>query len=379
MLWKTFIVRPVTRCDGECLGCPFSGSVGEKSVVPTKAIDAVIEALSGFVFDEAVVLCPNPYHHPRISYIANALSRIASRVAVFIPIIHVPRLTRSDLDCVDEIVITASTPSDLEKNDRYIKSLMSLGIENISVYLSMKPVHPSLDAVYEAINYCRKYGLRLRLGEPPYASIQLLDLPGILRRRGYEVTLPYGYKYGYRAMTAWINDYMVTVLAKPLDGKCRKIYIDPHGRLHKCPFMDQYIDLIQDEIDLSDIRRIIYSTCPIKCLGEELIPHIRISLMTCKNIEIPKDILDLLELINNTRSFRTACRLLGYNPSTYIEKIHRLEKRLGVKLIDTLRGGKARGSTILTRDALRIIEEYRRVREIISEKLFEGNIRRFIF
>lgn len=378
-MWKTFIVRPVTRCDGECLGCPFSGSTGEKSVVPTRSIDVIVRSLSGFLFDEAVILCPNPYHHPRVSYIIDAVNKIAKKISVFTPIIYIPRLIRNDLTYVDELVIVASTPGDLAKNDRYIKSLMSLGIENISIYLALRPTYPSLDIVHEAIDFCKKYGIRLRLGEPPYASIQLLDLPGILRRRGYEVTLPYGYRYGYRAMTAWINDYMVTVLTKPLDGKCRKLYVDPHGRLHKCPFMDQYIDLLQHEVSLSDVRRIIYSKCPIKCLGEELIPKIEISLMTCKNVEIPKDILDLLELINNTRSFRTACRLLGYNPSTYVEKIHKLEKKLGVKLIDTLKGGKARGSTILTREALRIIEEYRRVREIISEKLFEGNIRRFIF
>ena len=378
-MWKTLILRPVTRCDGECLGCPFSGSTGEKSVIPVKAIDKAVKALSTLVFDEAVILCPNPFHHPRLPYIIGMVKDVAEQVSLFTPVIHVSRLTRSDLKWIDELVLVASTPGDLVKNDRYIKSLMSQGLENISVYLALRPNSPSMDAVHETIRYCRQYGLRLRLGEPPYASIQLLDLPRMLRRRGYEVTLPHGYRYGYRAMTAWIDGYMATVLAKPLDGKCRKIYIDPHGRLHKCPFIDQYIDLLQEDIDLNRIRRIIYSTCPIKCLGDELIPQIRISLMTCKGVEIPKDILDLLELINNTRSFRTACKLLGYNPSTYIEKIHRLEKRLGFQLIDTLKGGRTRGSTILTKEALRIIEEYRKVREMISEKLFEGNIRRFIF
>ncbi len=56
---------------------------------------------------------PKPYHHPRISYIINAVNEIAKKISVFTPIIHIPRLIRNDLTYVDELVIVASTPGDL--------------------------------------------------------------------------------------------------------------------------------------------------------------------------------------------------------------------------------------------------------------------------
>ncbi len=378
MVWSSLIIRPVITCNGNCIGCPWTSSSIERNILPVQIFNRLYKLIRDYSFDESIILCPNPYLHPKIKYFIHKLRDLSGKVYVLLPIKHVRNLTKDLVNDIDEFVMVTSNYIELFNEEKYIKALLSHGIENFSIYLALKTIDINIENILSSINICRKYGLKLRIGEIPYSYIYVLDLQRFLIERGYEVSLPYGYLYGYRAYTAYIDDYRVTILTKPLREECRKLYLDSIGRLYKCPFLSEYIDLTNDTISIGVIRKIMFSDCPIKYRLQDYIPAINISLVTTDGKIIPKDILELLEVLMHTKSFRTACELLGYKPSTYIEKIHSLEKRIGFKLIVTNRGGHKRGITLLTPEALRLLEKYKVIREYISKKMFEGKYRNFI-
>lgn len=376
--WSSLIIRPVMTCNGSCIGCPWISSSTERNVLSLQLFDKLYKFIANYNFDEAVILCPNPYLHPKIKYFINKLRDFSRRLYILLPIKHIRNLTKNLIENIDELVIVVSNYIDLVNEERYIKALLSHGIEDFSIYLALKNIDINIESILSSISICRKYGLKLRIGEIPYSYTYVLDLQRFLIERGFEVSLPYGYLYGYRAYTAYIDNYRVTLLTKPLREECRKLYLDPMGKLYKCPFLSEYIDLNSKDISMNEIRRIMFSNCPIKYKLQDYIPAISISLVTTDGKIIPKDILELLEVLMHTKSFRTACELLGYKPSTYIEKIHAIEKKIGFKLIITSRGGYKRGITLLTPEALRLLEKYKAIREYISEKMFEGKYRNFI-
>lgn len=378
LTWKTLLIRPVASCNGNCIGCPWLSSSNKKNVLPVQLLDKFLKVLKERIFNEVVLLCPNPFLHPKIDCIIARLRKYADKVYAFVPINHVRLLNKKQILDLDELVIVISSYINLFNEYSYIKSLLSHGIETISVYLALRRDSISMENISVTINYCRNYGLRLRIGEIPFSNTYVLNLQKYFQEKGYEVTLPYGYLYGYRASVGYINNYKVTLLDKPLYEECRKIYIDPSGRVYKCPFVKEFID-IEKGITLNELRKTIFSPCPIKRLTGEYIPSIKISLVSTNGVVIPSDILDLLEVIMHTRSFRTACNLLGYSPSTYIEKIRSIEKKLGFKLLTTRKGGYLRGMSMLTPEAKKLLEKYKAVRECISEKLFESDLKHFIF
>jgi len=378
LVWSSLIIRPVITCNGTCIGCPWTSSTIERNILPIQIFERLYKLIIDYSFDESIILCPNPYLHPKIRYFISKLRDLSRKVYTLSPINQLRNITKDLVEDIDEFVIVTSNYIELINEEKYIKALLSHGIENFSIYLALKTIDTNIENIVSSIDICRKYGLKLRIGEIPYSYMYILDLQRFLIERGFEVSLPYGYLYGYRAYTAYIDGYRVTILTKPLREECRKLYLDPIGRLYKCPFLSRYIDLNSETISIGSIRRIMFSDCPVKYNLQDYIPAINISLATTDGKIIPKDVLELLEVLMHTKSFRTACELLGYKPSTYIEKIHSLEKRIGFKLIITIRGGNRRGVTLLTPEALRLLEKYKSIREYISEKLFEGKYRNFI-
>ncbi len=377
---STLIVRPVSRCDLNHPLCPFSVGVSkEYEILHPKALEAVAKGFKGFTFDEAVVVCPNPLLHPRILDIIAALKRVGRKLSLFTPVTGLGKLSRDVLDGVDELVIVSLSIEELRKVEGRIKGLLSLGFENISVYAAVTKEELGILVTSEHVGFCRKYGIPLRVGELPYIIKIPLRLCEAFIEGGYEVSMPYGFMYGYRASVAFMKGYRVTILERPLRRACRTLFIDHYGRVSKCPFTQPTLELgLGGEGVASDeLRKVLYSECPIKELNLDYVPEVRISLRAGKGVVIPPDILALLEVIESTGSLRAACRLLGYNPSTYVEKLRSIERRLGVKLVSSRRGGPIKGLTTLTDEGLRVVATYRRVREAIATSLIKESVYSF--
>ncbi len=82
-----------------------------------------------------------------------------------------------------------------------------------------------------------------------------------------------------------------------------------------------------------------------------------------------RGLVEALEAIEKAGSIRGAARLLGLNHRRLLERIHRAERLLGVKLVEV----DTRGSR-LTREARRLVEEYRRLEEELPRCVEVGGV-----
>ncbi len=379
MPWNTLLIRLVSNCDGECYGCPLrTHEFKEKTILSYKLFNKLIKSIEGSSFDEAVFLCPNPFQHPRLEHFIELVKNISKRVYLLSPLKSIKPLNKNIIEKLDELIFIVSNRQQVIIREKMLKTLISQGIDNISIYLSTRSLDGLLENILSILCTIEKYSIKLRVGEPPYMNVYSPNIVDYIRKRGYEVSLPYGYFIGYRAYSAFIENRYIGLLEKPLFENCRKLYIDPFGRVSKCPLTLNTISKYIDKANIDDIRIIMFSDCNFKIKMSSIVPYIHISFLLNDNVVIPKDVLDLLEVLLHVRSFRQACQVLGYNPSTYIYKIRVLEKKLGYKLLKSYKGGYKKGSTTLTPEALRIVEKYKKLREYISKKLFEGNYVNFM-
>lgn len=77
----------------------------------------------------------------------------------------------------------------------------------------------------------------------------------------------------------------------------------------------------------------------------------------------------LLELIDETGSLSEAARRMGVSYTFAWNYIHRREKLLGVKLIESSRGGLHGGETVLTEEARLLLKLYRELNEAVGETI----------
>lgn len=375
---STLIIRPVAHCDLNHPTCPFSHSVSKEfEVLDPRVLNAILRELKDYVFNEAVISCPNPLLHPKIVELVSIVRPVAKKLSLFTPITGLSKVTRELLRAIDELVVISSSVNELKEEEERIKGLLSQGLENLVIYATVTKEEATLLIASEHVGFCRRYGIPLRLGEMPYVTKVPFRLRDVLVKEGCEVSIPYGCRYGYEASVTFMRNYRVTVLERPSGKACRMLFIDYYGRVGKCPFAHPLLEAKDVRSDL--LRKVIYSECPLKNAGPDYVPEVRISLRAGKDVIIPPDILALLEVIESTNSLRAACRLLGYNPSTYVEKLKSLEKKLGIKLITSRRGGSLKGLTLLTNEGIKILTTYRRVREAIMTSLIRENVYRFTF
>jgi len=85
--------------------------------------------------------------------------------------------------------------------------------------------------------------------------------------------------------------------------------------------------------------------------------------------------LDLLAAVGETGSLSGAAERLDVPYRTAWHKLKAVEKKLGVRLLETQSGGSGGGGSVLTAEAHELIRRFRRVRQGVSElvtKRFES-------
>lgn len=258
---STLVVRPVAHCDLNHPTCPFSHGVSKGfEVLHPRVLNMILRELKGYVFDEAVISCPNPLLHPKITEVVAIVRPVARRVSLFTPITGLSKVTKELLKVVDELVVISSSASELREEEERIKGLLSQGIEDLAVYAAITKEETTLLVASEHVGFCRRYGIPLRIGEMPYVTKVPYRLRDLLIKEGCEVSIPYGFKYGYEASVTFMRDYKVTVLERPSGKVCRTLFIDYYGRVSKCPFTHPILEAKDVRSDL--LRKIIYSECP---------------------------------------------------------------------------------------------------------------------
>ncbi len=259
--------------------------------------------------------------------------------------------------------------SSLKQEERKLRILFSQGIDLVEAYVIYDQNTTPIDVLYR-IKCLKKYGIRTVLGPPLYQDPGCDSLLKYFSRcEGVEMGLSFGKKYFYQAMCLFFESFPVIMLTSRIKDGCKVLYLDPYGNLSKCPLSNYRISY--SKATKRDIRKIIFSKCPLKEAFPPISPKIEISFVSHEGIEIPQQVLELLEMISQTYSFRASCKALGVPPSTMCDKIRRIEEELGVKLTISVKGGKRKGITLLTEFGKKLLEEYKKIREKVILALYE--------
>ena len=81
---------------------------------------------------------------------------------------------------------------------------------------------------------------------------------------------------------------------------------------------------------------------------------------------LDSELAELLKVVDSKRSLSAACKVLGIPYASAWEKISRAESALGVKLIESRRGGKGGGGALLTNEAKDLLRTYDNITALIG-------------
>lgn len=365
------VVQPSSKCDNNCLICPWRDKFGCRGIMlPLKALEKLKAHLDEFRFDETLIICPNPLLHPKINIIISEIEEISRKIVLFLPIgVSRRLLSRKILERIDLVSLVIPSHNDLKNGIHTIKMLLSQGIDNLEAYIFLDSSYDFAE-ILSSIDICKKYGLKTVLG-PKFYTYPCADkfIEEISKKENVEIGLHYGIKYFYDAIKLFIDNYPVTILTSPTGEECKTLYLNPYGNFSKCP--PSGVEISYREITKGELRKMLFSSCVMNRETVSVFPRINVSLVTKEGVEIPSDILELLELISQVNSFRAACKALGVPPSTYWEKIQTLERKLGRSLIISIKGGRKKGITMLTEFAKEFLNKYREVREKVLVSIYE--------
>ncbi len=303
-----------------------------------------------------VLVMPGLSRHPHAHMILEQLSSSSSRIAVVSrpgEVYEVLKALSTPPKPNIELLVYTS-PVGLEPSVyRSLQLAYEHGLDMVSLYLYCRSAEDYRRALKLARN---RLGLPVhyRVGPPLYEHHPHIASAVVAAELGLRVALPYGILYGYRARRVYLDgETVATLLEKPCPRSCRKLTVTPHG-VYKCPFTPTAKAVRLDPDALFDLVR---SSCTggVKTGGE--IVDVKV-VVECNGVPIPEDIVRVLLAVSELGSIRAACKSLGLSPSQVVEKIHKLEKRIGAKLVESRRGGQGGGYTTLTRLGERIVRKY---------------------
>jgi len=360
-MWKTLLLRLSNYCGNKCVNCSLNfGDDVVNNSGDLKLIMKCLESLSNVRFNEAVLLCPTTTN--QASEVVDVLKSTADKVYFFVPEVKIANLSKDLISKFDEVPIVVNDLSNLTNLEKRVNAMVSFGVENLAIYASLSPAGINEALLKRLINLSRKYELKVRVGEPPYSCDQnLTPFKNTLLEKGYDVGLPYGFLYGYKASVAYVEGHKITFLNHPKASECFKIYVDHSGKVGKCPYDNLTKNLIPSSNN--ELKEILRKPCPLTIAsGMKVKPLVSLNLKV-NDVVIPEETIQLLDLVDRLGSLRKACKELKISPSTCVERIRKLEKRIKTKLIHSTRGGVSRGKTTLTSEGLKLIELYKDFKE----------------
>jgi len=369
---NTTLMVSISACYSECNCCSKILAKDYSPFLSPSILMKFKDVLNDFLFDEAITLCPIIQDYFRFVELLRIIKGISKRNILFIPAVSVNSFRFKDIvNIVDELVIVSCNVEELVKCNMFVESLQSLGFEDISLYwvLNSLNAHSTL----AVIDYCMRRQIKLRVGPALYNSYSEVDIDKTLTSLGIRIGCVYGYLYGHLAKKAYYNEFPITILTRPCNTSypCRRLFIHPLGLLKKCPLQSDKGKYI-GQAKVTDITKIIYSECkPRKHSMPRLTPKIIIGMIVRDDVAIDEKSLELLEIIDYTKSIRSASLVLGIHPSTAIKKLRELETKLGLRLVKTRRGGQDRGRTELTSEGKEVVNLYRRIKKNIMKVLSE--------
>ena len=96
-------------------------------------------------------------------------------------------------------------------------------------------------------------------------------------------------------------------------------------------------------------------------MSDDFSPVIKLTICRGGSKFFGPGVADLLDLIGDKGSVKEACRTMGLSYSKGRTILKRAEKMLGFPLVETRHGGQGGGAAALTDEAVRLIQNYRKL------------------
>ncbi len=347
----------------KCLLCPWRNVLKNTSGIPYEAVVGCYENLQSMSCKvrETHILCPNPTKHSLFNKIYRVASENSKSVAIWLHPDDLECINRSVVEESDRILIITQNYDKLYEKRSTILTLESMGFENIEVLFTILPGVNTFDTP-KVIEFCRVRGLKLII-TPPLFTDTFYGVERFLDTtvRNYRVSgdeIPFlGCYYKTKALK---EDYMFSIIKqKPQTCRCNLLYIDNSGSLKKCPLASRNLEL--------DGGSRIYE-CSVKSgdgCSEYYKPVLRIALIDKRGRLIETELLEMLDLIDKYGSIRRAAEVKGLSHTALRKKISFYERELSIKLLEK---NFFSGKTILTTDALRMLDAYRKALDEIKRR-----------
>jgi len=332
----TLFAQLSSRCSIGCALCPWKEFLDGSDLDTTKFTDL----LNSNKFERVVITCPWSDRLEEFS------KEVRKRDISLVYLLHSRsvRLTKNLLNA-DELFFLVDYVEDMEKMRDCVMILLSHGYERINFIMQLIPGVNDSD-LQSILSTCNKWGLRFWISSPIFKCDSSLRLERMLKAKLSQKS--FCLLGAFSATPALVGESPLFLMESKRE-ECNILFLNPDG-LRRCPMSPNVISDIPDSMN-----------CPAKRRNPFLLIT-RIYLITSKGAEFDERDLMLLDLIDRMKSIRGAARQLGIPISTACERIKAMEDSIGTNLTRTCRGGHERGSTVLTEDGRRIVEEYRRIK-----------------
>jgi len=355
---KTMLISITNKCAYTCPFCPFK-STGEAKI-SQEHIRNLLEKIG--TIEDMILICSEWYSKGYIESLLSVCYDKARKISLFLPISETKNLLKQrkilQSGFVSNIVFIMHHETTVPENDIY--TLLSSMDIDIGIWFISELNNSSYRTFQKVFPVAKRLGLKIWIGETPYSYSNSMDpVVFALRVGGENIGLPYSSRYGYRISRAYIDGYPASLMIRP-PVLSNILYLSPVGELAKHPKSQFKVKI--EEADIEILRKIIFMPENLPLNEFIFIPKVDVILREeLKGVEIDQTTIQLLEAIQTFNSLKVACKSTGIPYSSCVQKIALLEKKLGKKLVTTIRGGKMRGRSYLSELGLQILETYKKI------------------
>jgi len=349
----TLLLHLHGMCPGHCKICPWHLPSPQKHIDP-ETISHFFEILRGrgYSFNDAFMLCPNPFNHPALDRVYRIVRDNCKNINILIPVNEILSLKLGVLSKYDRFLLLVDSFPKLYSRRHGILALESHGFDRIELIFPIIPKVNELE-IREVLEFCRVRGLHLGFVQ---GASEGLSLPSLISKmKDVYIGEEHGFFVGCLSeRTAFYKDFPFQIITPSYRESCNTIYLNNLRMVGRCPLSRDYHLVEEFEVlDLNDLE------CPNNPRELSFTPKVKLSLISPTGVEIDEMELRILDMVARSQSLRHIAESLKVSHTSIRKRIMNLQEKLSAKLIER---NSHTGKIGLTKMGWKIVDEYRRLR-----------------